>query len=187
MYFLGAVGLSACIALAFAFAAGKRTPLTLSASAAVMLTSAGLAIALAGSGALLQSGTTVIEVPLRYHAPAGQPSFKDLLVRVDSFSVRQQCALFLAMIGGMLGKVLFDAIGASRSRRSALRIDAWAVVRPILVSPIVFAAICGMRGNEGLDLVLVCFSFQNGFMWQTILGYSTSRASPVRELGAGGG
>ncbi len=83
--------------------------------------------------------------------------------------------LYLAMVVGMVAKTTWDAIEVRRSH-GRIRLDPWAAVRPLLVSPIVFQAILSTKEAVVLDAVTLTFAFQNGFTWQTLLGRVLSAA-----------
>lgn len=85
-----------------------------------------------------------------------------------------EMALYFIMIVGMVAKYFYDAVGQG----SKVDFQKWQFLKPILVSPIVFAAIYGGAGEDASLMLLLIFAFQNGFFWQTVLtkGLSQSRA-----------
>ncbi len=74
--------------------------------------------------------------------------------------------LMACMIGGMLAKYLWDAT-ASGSLLSPSLVE---LLRPILVSPIVFGAVWTAAKEQPPNLLVYVAAFQNGFFWQTIFG-----------------
>lgn len=77
--------------------------------------------------------------------------------------------LFAAMLLGMVSKALWDAFEARRGRMH-VKLDPYSLVKPALVSPIVFLLVWKATELERLDVMAVCFSYQNGFTWQALLG-----------------
>ena len=69
------------------------------------------------------------------------------------------------MVAGMAAKYLYDAIGEG----NAPKLQKWQIVKPFLVSPIVFGVIYATMDESTSYLLLLIFSFQNGFFWQTVL------------------
>jgi hypothetical protein len=82
-----------------------------------------------------------------------------------------EVALYFAMVVGMAAKYFYDAIGKGNTPV----IEKWQVVKPLLVSPIVFGAIYGTMDESTSSLLLLIFSFQNGFFWQTVLTKSSRK------------
>lgn len=81
--------------------------------------------------------------------------------------------LFICMILGMLAKTLWDAI-ENRNSSSSVNIDLWNLVKPMLISPIIFGAVMAIQAdNSPNSLPTYLLSFQNGFMWQTIFSKIT--------------
>lgn len=89
----------------------------------------------------------------------------------DSAVLSFYAVLFVCMLVGMMGKVLFDAV------TTKARIDWSARARhgivPLLVSPMVFlgimqAADATSAAALGSFISICCVSFQNGFFWNTI-------------------
>lgn len=79
--------------------------------------------------------------------------------------------IFLAMIIGMVAKVLFDIIEAWDKKKIKQHIQRGLIA--LVVSPIVFlmliqSAEFGMKGQKSF-IILLLFAFQNGFFWQTIV------------------
>jgi len=67
--------------------------------------------------------------------------------------------LYLAMIAGMMAKYFFDAIGDG----NAINFQKWQFIKPIFISPIVFGVIYSAIDQSTSGLLLIIFSFQNGF------------------------
>jgi hypothetical protein len=76
-----------------------------------------------------------------------------------------EISLYFIMLLGMAAKFLFDAIG----HRKTVTFNKWQLLKPVLVSPMVFAAIYSSIGKDGPSVLLLIFSFQNGFFWQSVL------------------
>lgn len=74
--------------------------------------------------------------------------------------------LMACMIGGMLAKYVWDAT-ASGSFSSPSLVE---LLRPILVSPIVFGVVWTAAQEQPPNLLVYVAAFQNGFFWQTIFG-----------------
>jgi hypothetical protein len=74
--------------------------------------------------------------------------------------------LMACMIGGMLAKYLWDAT-ASGSLGSPSLVE---LLRPLLVSPIVFGVVWTAAREQPPNLLVYVAAFQNGFFWQTIFG-----------------
>ena len=73
--------------------------------------------------------------------------------------------LYFIMLLGMASKYFFDAIGEEERPK----INKWKLFKPIFVSPIIFGTIYGSIGKYNSAVLLLIFSFQNGFFWQTVL------------------
>jgi hypothetical protein len=86
-----------------------------------------------------------------------------------------EISLYVAMLLGMAAKYGYDAIGEG----SHLTVQKWQLVKPMLVSPMVFGAIYGNMGGRTPPLLLLIFAFQNGFFWKTVLE-KTPQASTTR-------
>ena len=76
-----------------------------------------------------------------------------------------EIGLYFVMLAGMAAKYFYDAIGESNK----IHFQKWQFIKPIFVSPIVFGLIYGGLAKETSIVVLLIFSFQNGFFWQTVL------------------
>ena len=76
-----------------------------------------------------------------------------------------EISLYFVMLLGMAAKYCYDAIGEG----SNLNFQKWQLFKPMLVSPMVFGAIYGNMGDQTPRLLLLIFSFQNGFFWKTVL------------------
>lgn len=76
-------------------------------------------------------------------------------------------SLYLVMVIGMASKYLFDAIGDKN--RKKINFDKWQFLKPFLVSPIIFAAVYSIIPESDSIVLLLIFSYQNGFFWQTML------------------
>ncbi|MBG1269973.1 hypothetical protein [Nostoc sp. WHI] len=75
---------------------------------------------------------------------------------------------FSCMLLGMCSKAIWDAI-ENREESKPIKINSWVLLKPALVSPIVFISVLQNSSLEVSTLIL-CFAFQNGFFWQTVLG-----------------
>ncbi len=75
--------------------------------------------------------------------------------------------LYLVMVIGMASKYLFDAIGDKD--RKKIKFNKWQFLKPFLVSPIIFAAVYSIIPESDSIFLLLIFSYQNGFFWQTML------------------
>jgi hypothetical protein len=73
-------------------------------------------------------------------------------------------AAFLAMIAGMAAKVGYDHFtGTVPFSWSAFFV-------PLMVAPIVYGSIYSFVKGPNDTVVMLIFSFQNGFFWQVIIG-----------------
>jgi hypothetical protein len=77
-------------------------------------------------------------------------------------------AYFAAMVLGMTAQTVWHALGQQRARRP-ISLDKWEFVKPALVAPIVFLAVYQNISQPDITIVMLIFSFQNGFFWQTVL------------------
>ena len=78
-----------------------------------------------------------------------------------------EAGLYFSMLAGMAAKYCYDWIGEGGKRRK--KFDKWQLAKPMCVSPIIFGAIYGAVDQKTSLILLLIFSFQNGFFWQTIL------------------
>lgn len=78
-----------------------------------------------------------------------------------------EIGLYFVMLIGMASKYLFDAIGDKN--RKKIKFNKWQFLKPFLVSPMIFAAVLSIIPGSGSVFLLLIFSYQNGFFWQTIL------------------
>lgn len=76
-----------------------------------------------------------------------------------------EIGLYLVMLAGMVAKYIFDAIG----NENKIVFQKWQFIKPLLVSPIVFGFIYSNLGEQSSPLLLLVFSFQNGFFWHSVL------------------
>jgi hypothetical protein len=77
-------------------------------------------------------------------------------------------AYFVTMVIGMLAQTLWQAIQRRRGRQPPT-FDRWEFIKPALVAPIVFLAVYHNISDPKISTVMLLFSFQNGFFWQTVL------------------
>lgn len=77
----------------------------------------------------------------------------------------REVSLYLVMIAGMASKYIYDMIDAG----NGVSLQKWQFIKPICVSPIVFASVYTVVGKESSTVLLLLFAFQNGFFWQSIL------------------
>jgi len=75
--------------------------------------------------------------------------------------------LYFMMIAGMIAKYIFDWISEVEKNRQTV-FSKLQLMKPMLISPIVFASVYSSMGKIESTLLLFIFSFQNGFFWQTI-------------------
>jgi hypothetical protein len=73
--------------------------------------------------------------------------------------------MYLMMLAGMLAKYFWDVI----EQKKRFKIDGLQLIKPMLVSPIIFIGIVTLTVDTNLSLLHFLLSFQNGFFWQTIL------------------
>ncbi len=78
-----------------------------------------------------------------------------------------EIGMYFAMVLGMISKYIFDAIG--NRKRGRLKLYKWQILKPILVSPIIFAGIYTQLPEKTAPFILILLSFQNGFFWHTLL------------------
>lgn len=93
----------------------------------------------------------------------GQPSGPERWLGVWTGTLQFAC-----MILGMFAKVVWDAL-ETIGDNDPVKLNFRSLFKPALVSPIVFIAVL-QTVNNGLSILFLCFAFQNGFFWQTILG-----------------
>ncbi len=85
---------------------------------------------------------------------------------VNTCVVCKEIFLFLLMLAGMMAKGLYDGLG----QKENAPFDKRRILRPLLVSPIVFGTVYGGIGEYAASSMLLwIFAFQNGFFWQTVL------------------
>jgi hypothetical protein len=71
---------------------------------------------------------------------------------------------FLAMLMGMAAKAGYDHF-------SETHLFAWKnIFLPLMVSPMVFGAVYTVARRSTDPILMLIFSFQNGFFWQAVLG-----------------
>ena len=89
--------------------------------------------------------------------------------------------LYVVMILGMVAKAIWDRTDVGRVWPKLTDL-----VRPFVVSPIVFSAFLGLLFLERRDLPLsvttALFAFQIGFMWQHVLQSRTSATEKAVSL-----
>jgi hypothetical protein len=81
--------------------------------------------------------------------------------------------MFLLMLAGMAAKYLWDAIGEG----DRIQFQKYQFIKPMLISPIVFAAVWANMQNQPDGVANFFFAFQNGFFWQTVFSRQTNTAS----------
>ena len=77
-------------------------------------------------------------------------------------------AYFIAMVLGMMAQAIWHAIDKRTAGKPPV-FDKWEFVKPALVAPIVFIAVYNNVTQAQITVVMLLFSFQNGFFWQTVL------------------
>jgi hypothetical protein len=77
-------------------------------------------------------------------------------------------AYFVTLVIGMLAQALWQAIQRRRGQHPPA-FDKWEFIKPALVAPIVFLAVYHNISEPKITTVMLLFSFQNGFFWQTVL------------------
>jgi hypothetical protein len=93
---------------------------------------------------------------------------KNTEIENKKLTIFSNICLFICMILGMSSKTLWDAI-ESRNGSSSVHIDLWNLVKPMIISPIIFGVVMAIKpDNSPNDFPTYLSSFQNGFMWQTI-------------------
>ncbi|MCP4218754.1 MAG: hypothetical protein GY765_29250 [bacterium] len=75
--------------------------------------------------------------------------------------------MYFCMAAGMISKYLFDSIGDRK--RGRIKLYKWQLIKPLLVSPIVFVGVYSQLPVNTGTFILLLFSYQNGFFWQTLL------------------
>jgi len=112
---------------------------------------------------------TVITIGFAFYLFIDTFFFRDIDTIHKGFNLKAlpwfEVILYFVMLLGMAAKYFYDAIGEG----STLNFQKWQLIKPMLVSPIVFAAIYGMFAEESSRVLLLTFSFQNGFFWKTVL------------------
>lgn len=72
--------------------------------------------------------------------------------------------LFVAMVLGILARYYWDLLG----RGTGNEIDLGQMIRPLLVSPLVFFPVWSQTSGAPRTLTTVLVAFQNGFFWQAV-------------------
>lgn len=98
----------------------------------------------------------------------------DILSKIPCLEI----GLYFVMLMGMASKYLFDAIG--EKNRKKIKFNKWQFIKPFLVSPMIFLSVYSLIPEKTSTLLLLIFSYQNGFFWQTIL---YKRISPQENPG----
>ncbi len=75
--------------------------------------------------------------------------------------------LYAAMLFGMASKYLYDLIGDKPKKK--LKFNKWQFFKPFLVSPAIFVSVLALLPEQRSSLMILVFSYQNGFFWQTLL------------------
>ena len=75
---------------------------------------------------------------------------------------------FAAMIAGILAKWILDGVEI-RKAGAELPLDLYGLIAPLVVSPIIFAAVLALARTSSSGIDIVFMSFQNGFFWKTVL------------------
>ncbi|WP_298257289.1 hypothetical protein [Bradyrhizobium sp.] len=75
---------------------------------------------------------------------------------------------FVAMVVGMIAQSIWHALQNRKPNKPPI-FDKWEFVKPALVAPIVFIAVYRNILEPQVSMVMLLFSFQNGFFWQTVL------------------
>lgn len=83
--------------------------------------------------------------------------------------------LFVSMLLGIIGRAYYELLEAREAGRD-VRFSLLPLVRAAIVAPIVFLGVLNFSNFE-LSLLTVCFSFQNGFSWQALVGGAPLSAS----------
>ncbi len=85
----------------------------------------------------------------------------------DAHQIWLEPALYFVMLSGMLGKLTQDSMDMGKG--FAFLFTKEIVLKPIIISPLVFIAIYGALGATIPTSLLLIFAFQNGYFWQTVL------------------
>jgi hypothetical protein len=121
------------------------------------------------SAIIIGSIVLVIIEKLNSNIHKGPPSADDISW-FEMFS-------YLCMVAGMAARYFFDAFG----KGNKFRFQKKQFFRPLLISPIVFGIVyLSMDENTSKPLLLI-FSFQNGFFWQTVLNKDEVRDVYVKN------
>jgi hypothetical protein len=83
-------------------------------------------------------------------------------------SIWTSLSYFVTMVLGMMAQTLWQAI-KQRKKHQPPTLDKWEFVKPALVAPIVFVAVYHNISESHVTAIMLLFSFQNGFFWQTVL------------------
>lgn len=95
--------------------------------------------------------------------PAGSRGKENFLSIIPWLEI----GLYISMLMGMASKYVYDVIDNKNKKK--IKLNKWQLIRPFLVSPVVFIAIYSMIPESDSAFLLLLFSFQNGFFWQTVL------------------
>lgn len=118
----------------------------------------------AASGCLALAALWVAEHFLAVHFLAGGPRENE----AAESSWGASLAYFVAMALGMVAQAVWHAL-ERRTAKSPPVLDKWEFVKPALVAPIVFISVYNNIAQSQITIVMLLFSFQNGFFWQTVL------------------
>ena len=73
--------------------------------------------------------------------------------------------LFGVMLLGILARYYWEFLGRDATRAD---IDIGEMIRPLLVSPLVFFPVWSQASGQPRSLATVLIAFQNGFFWQAV-------------------
>ena len=97
-------------------------------------------------------------------------SYNSFLTANELLSIQVVSAilLYLALILGMIARVIFDQTRNGRK----LTIKAWKILHPLMASPVVFLAFLGILyipgKSVGINITTALLAFQIGFTWEKL-------------------
>jgi hypothetical protein len=106
----------------------------------------------------------LVERLLAVHFLAGGPQ-ENAIAETASWT---SLVYFVAMVVGMIAQSIWHALQNRKPNKPPI-FDKWEFVKPALVAPIVFIAVYRNISEPQISIVMLLFSFQNGFFWQTVL------------------
>jgi hypothetical protein len=103
----------------------------------------------------------------RYWLPFGPPPVPPSTSEIFK-SILKVSLIYCAMLLGMISDWILKSIG-NKKRIKDVSFSVLELIRPLLVSPMVFLAIWSLLKDQPFGVVHFIVAYQNGFFWQSIL------------------